>query len=116
VAHGADPFAEPNGFRWVLPPGLAARLRYSVCAIALALYAWAVWSRPAARVREQVIPFAIVGASEAHRWRSLRRWAGLEFPIGRDRLAICLQKWMDFTWLRPRCVSPEGCQGRTWVI
>jgi len=61
--------------RTVQPPGLAARLRYSVCAIALALYAWAVWRRPAARVREQVSPFAIVGTSEADRWRSLRRWA-----------------------------------------
>ena len=61
--------------RTVQPRGLAARLRYSLCGIALALYAWAVWLWPAPRVRAQVSPFAIVGASEADRWRSLGRWA-----------------------------------------
>lgn len=61
--------------RTVQPPGLAARLRYSLCAIALALYMWAVLLWPASRVRAQVSPFVIVGASEVDRWRSLARWA-----------------------------------------
>jgi hypothetical protein len=61
--------------RTAVRPGLGARLRYSLCAIALALTAWAIWGWSAANVRAEVSPFRIVGASEAERWRSLRRWA-----------------------------------------
>jgi len=56
-------------------PGLGRRLRYSLCAIALALTAWAVWLLPATEVRARVSPFRTVGSNEAERWRSLRRWA-----------------------------------------
>ncbi len=61
--------------RTVQRPGLAARLRYSLGAIALALTAWAVWLLPAAEVRDRVSPLRIVGPSDAERWPSLRRWA-----------------------------------------
>ncbi len=61
--------------RTVQRPGLAARLRYSLCAIALALTAWAVWLLPAATVRDRVSPLAQLGPSDAERWPSLRRWA-----------------------------------------
>jgi len=60
--------------RTVQRPGLTARFRYSLAAIALALTAWAVWRQPPAAVRARICPWPIVGASEAERWPSLRRW------------------------------------------
>lgn len=56
-------------------PGLGMRLRYSLCAIALALMAWAVWGWTAAQVRDKVSPFRIVARGEVGRWRSLGRWS-----------------------------------------
>ena len=61
--------------RTVQPAGLKARLRYSLPVIALALMAWAVWLWPAAQVREQLSPWQKLGATDADRWPSLRRWA-----------------------------------------
>ena len=64
-----------EAIRTVQRPGLAARFRYSLAAIALALAAWAVWLQPPAAVRDRISPWPVVGASEAERWPSLRRWA-----------------------------------------
>ena len=61
--------------RTVQPPGLRAGLRYALPVIALALMAWALWLWPAAQVREQLSPWHKVGATDAERWPSLRRWA-----------------------------------------
>ena len=57
----------------VLPAGLKRAYRYSLSAIAMALTLWALWRRPARRVRDLVSPQRLVGASEPARWRSLRR-------------------------------------------
>jgi hypothetical protein len=56
-------------------PGLGQALRYSLAAIALSFALWALWRVPAAKVRDRVSPLPVVGASDAGRWRSLRRWA-----------------------------------------
>lgn len=64
-----------NAARTVQPAGLGARLRYSLPVIALALMAWALWLWPGAQVREQLSPWHKVGATDAERWPSLRRWA-----------------------------------------
>lgn len=61
--------------RTVQPPGLTARLRYTLPAVALALMAWGLWCWPAAQVREYLSPLRLLGASAAEQWRSLRRWA-----------------------------------------
>lgn len=67
--------ADCRAARTILPRGLGLKLRYSLSAIALALAAWAVWLRPASRVRAAVSPWRQVGPSEVGRWRMLRQWA-----------------------------------------
>jgi hypothetical protein len=59
----------------VVPEGVGRRIVYGLFAIVLALGRWAFDRRPAREVRSWVSPFAIVGASAASGWSSLRRWA-----------------------------------------
>ena len=73
--------------RTVLPPGVFATLRYWLPAIAMAFWAWGVRRETAASVRQRLSPWRSVGASDAERWRSLRRWARraevlFELPTG----------------------------------
>lgn len=59
----------------VRPPALAPRVLYSLAAVALSMYLWAIagWSQP--EVRAAISPWRRWGASDPKRWRSLRRWA-----------------------------------------
>jgi hypothetical protein len=59
----------------VVPRGVVCRRLYSAAAIALALALWGVKGLAAAEVRRRVSPFAIVGATAAAGWASLRRWS-----------------------------------------
>ncbi len=70
------------------PRGITPGRLYAAGAIALALALWGCGGRPARQVRRQVSPFAIVGATAAAGWASLRRWsravrAGRLFPVTR---------------------------------
>lgn len=72
----------------VVPRGILRRRLYSAGAIALALALWGVAGLAAPEVRERVSPFAIVGATAAAGWASLRRWSravrgGRLFPVVR---------------------------------
>ncbi len=72
----------------VVPRGVVYRRLYSGGAIALALAFWGVAGLAPAEVRKRVSPFAIVGATAAAGWASLRRWsravrAGRLFPVVR---------------------------------
>jgi hypothetical protein len=72
----------------VVPRGLLPRRLYSAGAVALALALWGVAGLAPAKVRGRVSPFAIVGATAAVGWASLRRWsravrAGRLFPVVR---------------------------------
>lgn len=72
----------------VVPRGLVPRRLYSASAIALALALWSIAEQTPAAVRHQVSPLAIVGATAAAGWASLRRWsrgirAGRLFPMVR---------------------------------
>jgi hypothetical protein len=72
----------------VVPRGVLQRRLYSASAIAVALALWGVSGLAPAEVRRQVSPFAIVGATAAAGWASLRRWsgavrAGRLFPVVR---------------------------------
>jgi len=60
----------------VVPRGILRRRLYSAGAIALALALWGVAGLAPPEVRRRVSPFAIVGATAAAGWASLRRWAG----------------------------------------
>lgn len=60
----------------VVPRGVLRRRLYSASAIALALALWGVTGLAPPEVRRQVSPFAIVGATAAAGWASLRRWSG----------------------------------------
>ncbi len=59
----------------VVPRGLLPRRLYSAGAIALALALWGVAGLAPAEVRRRVSPFAVVGATAAAGWASLRRWS-----------------------------------------
>ncbi len=72
----------------VVPRGLLPHRLYSAAAVALALALWGVAGWAPAQVRGRVSPFAIVGATAAAGWASLRRWsravrAGRLFPVVR---------------------------------
>lgn len=72
----------------VVPRGVLRRRLYSAGAIALALALWSVAELAPAEVRRRVSPFAVVGATAAAGWSSLRRWsravrAGRLFPVVR---------------------------------
>jgi hypothetical protein len=72
----------------VVPRGVLRRRLYSAGAIALALALWSLAELAPAEVRTRVSPFAIVGATAAVGWASLRRWsrsvrAGQLFPVVR---------------------------------
>lgn len=72
----------------VVPGGLLPRRLYSAGAVALALAFWGVAGLAPAKVRGRVSPFAIVGATAAAGWASLRRWSravrvGRLFPVVR---------------------------------
>jgi hypothetical protein len=47
---------------------------FSAAAIGLALALWSLWGVCAARVRTQISPWSVVGATSAAGWSSLRRW------------------------------------------
>jgi hypothetical protein len=70
------------------PRGIAPGRLYAAGAIALALALWGCGGRPAGQVRRLVSPHAVVGATAAAGWASLRRWskairAGRLFPVVR---------------------------------
>jgi hypothetical protein len=70
------------------PRGIAPGRLYGAGAIALALALWGCGVLAPAAVRRRVSPFAIVGATAAAGWASLRRWsravrAGRLFPVVR---------------------------------
>lgn len=70
------------------PRGIAPGRLYAAGAIALALALWGCGGRPARQVRRLVSPHAVVGATAAAGWASLRRWskavrAGRLFPMVR---------------------------------
>ncbi len=70
------------------PRGIAPGRLYGAGAIALALALWGCGGLAPAAVRRRVSPFAIVGATAAAGWASLRRWsrsvrAGRLFPMVR---------------------------------
>jgi hypothetical protein len=72
----------------VVPRGVLRRRLYSAGAIAFALALWGEADLAPAEVRRRVGPLAIVGATAAGGWASLRRWsravrAGRLFPIVR---------------------------------
>jgi hypothetical protein len=72
----------------VVPRDILRRRLYSAGAIALALALWGVAGLAPPEVRRRVSPFAIVGATAAAGWASLRRWTGAVrarrlFPIVR---------------------------------
>jgi hypothetical protein len=72
----------------VVPRGILRRRLYSAGTIALALTLWGVTEQAPAEVRRRVSPFAVVGATAAAGWASLRRWsravrAGRLFPVVR---------------------------------
>jgi hypothetical protein len=72
----------------VVPGGLLPRRLYSAGAVALALAFWGMAGLAPAEARRRVSPFAIVGATAAAGWASLRRWsravrAGRLFPVVR---------------------------------
>lgn len=57
------------------PRGLVHRRLYSAAAIGLSLALWSLQNQPAAEVRRQVSPWAVVGAAAATSWATLRRWS-----------------------------------------
>lgn len=59
----------------VSPPGMAKRYRYSLPAMALALFLWGSEKHQANRVRDQISPHCFEGLNRNQRWRSLLRWA-----------------------------------------
>ncbi len=63
-----------GGTQDVSPPGLARRYRYSLPAIASALFLWAFERVPANQVRDEISPHRFVGLNRTQRWRSLLRW------------------------------------------
>jgi hypothetical protein len=50
------------------------RRLFSAAAIGLALALWSLWGVCAARVRTQISPWSVIGATSAGGWSSLRRW------------------------------------------
>ena len=60
----------------VVPATVLPRRLFSACAIGLALGLWGLALRPAGKVRLQVSPWSITGATAEGTWSSLRRWAG----------------------------------------
>ena len=58
-----------------VPVTVLPRRLFSACAIGLALGLWGLALRPAAKVRLQVSPWGITGATAQGTWSSLRRWA-----------------------------------------
>ncbi len=72
----------------VVPRGVLRRRLYSAAAVALALALYGVAGLTRPEVRRRVSPFAVVGATAAAGWASLRRWsravrAGRLFPVVR---------------------------------
>lgn len=72
----------------VVPRGILRRRLYAAGAIAMAQVLWGVAGLAPAEVRRRVSPFAIVGATAAAGWASLRRWSrevcsGRLFPVVR---------------------------------
>lgn len=59
----------------VSPPGLASGYRYSLPAIALALFLWALDMLSAPQVRAQISPLPAPPLNPLGRWPSLLRWA-----------------------------------------
>ena len=59
----------------VVPRGVFTHFRYSLGAIALALYWWAVMVLSAAETRALSSPWRTAGFSAPERWRSLHRWS-----------------------------------------
>ena len=57
------------------PRGLLPRRRYSLMAIAVALWLWAVRRLTDPEVRRATCPVAETGLSRPERWTTLRRWA-----------------------------------------
>lgn len=63
-----------GGTQDVSPPGLGRRCRYSLPAIASALFLWAFERVPANQVRDEISPHLFIGLNRSQRWRSLLRW------------------------------------------
>lgn len=59
----------------VSPPGLASGYRYSLPAIALALFLWALDMLSAPQVRAKTSPLPASPLNPLARWPSLLRWA-----------------------------------------
>lgn len=57
------------------PRGLVSRRRYTLMAIAVALWLWAVRQLTDPEVRRATCPVADTGLSRPERWTTLRRWA-----------------------------------------
>lgn len=85
------------------PLGLVSGWIYSGPAIAWALWLFGVAKQAAAKVRSQVSPWSMVGATAAAGWASLRRWA----QAVRDHRLLALVRCCPLEW-SPRQVAARA--------
>jgi len=71
----------------VAPRGVFTDFRYSLGAMALALYWWAMMMLSAAETRALSSPWPLSGFSEPERWRSLHRWSERSRELFRQEMA-----------------------------